>query len=146
MRKQNNPQTPNPQPNLIPHTPPTPLPPPPNPLTIHIKHIRHRNHQRRKTPRDTAPIIDANTLIQGSHDERQRGGEYAAHKGVCADGGGGVLRKGVDEVVQRGLEDHEEAGAHHEDAEAGEDPVVVWGGGEACEKLAGGEEGAAGGC
>ena len=55
--------------------------------------------------------------------QRKDAGEEAAQKGVDCDRTGRVLLKGVDEIVQRGLEDGEEAKANKDGSDDGCDPV-----------------------
>lgn len=122
------------------HTPATPLTRLPNPLPKDIKHKRHRNQQRREAARDTRSRPNANVVIHGTHDERERARQTGAQKGIGGDSGGGVLGEGIDEIVERSLEDGEETRAHHRDADAEHDPMNGGIGRPAHEELTAGEE------
>lgn len=70
-------------------------------------------------------------MIQGGNDERESACEARPQEGIGRHGGSGVLRKSVDEVVEGGLEDCEEARSQEYEAYARYDPVVVRGRGPA---------------
>ena len=104
--------------NLIKHTPPTPLTRPPHPLPKNIKHKRHRNQQRRKPPRNTTRGPDPNIMIQRANNQRKRAGETTPQERVSRNSRRRVLRKRINEVIQRGLENREKASPHHNEPDA----------------------------
>jgi len=61
----------------------------------------------------------------GVHEQREAPREDAPQEGVRRDRAGRHLLEGIDEVVERGLEDGEEAEAHAGRADLGADPVHV---------------------
>lgn len=63
-------------------------------------------------------------MQHGTYEERECGSAEAPQESVCGDGAGGVAAlKSVDEVVECGLEDGEEADADEGRADARGDPV-----------------------
>lgn len=66
-------------------------------------------------------------MEHGTHKQRKDAREQRTQERVCGDGAGGVPLEGVDEVVERGLEDGEEAEAHAGEADAGRKPEDVRG-------------------
>lgn len=62
-------------------------------------------------------------MIQRRNNKRERARETATQERICGYRRRSVQCESVDEVVQRGLEDGEEACPHHHEADAGNDPV-----------------------
>lgn len=56
-------------------------------------------------------------------EERKRARKHTAQEGIRRDGAGSDLLERIDKVVQRSLEDSEEAEAHEDGADNGADPV-----------------------
>ena len=75
---------------------------------------------------DGVAPVDADVVVHGADEEGEGAGEEGAEEHVGGDGAGAVAREGVDEVVERGLEDGGEADAREEDADDG-GPVVHFG-------------------
>nr|POE94622.1 hypothetical protein CFP56_16859 [Quercus suber] len=94
----------------------------PQPLPVDPEQIWNRDQHDRTEREDAQPPADAEVAQHGRDKERKGAGEGAAQEGVGGNGAGGVALKGVDEVVERGLEDGEEAEAHEGDGDAGHEP------------------------
>jgi hypothetical protein len=77
------------------------------------------------------------------HKQRKRRRKHASKEGIGGNGRGGEFLKRVDQIVERCLEDGEEAEAHADQPDHGRDPWDVFGGCPAeDEKPAGEEDGA----
>ncbi len=111
-----------------------------DPLAVDVEHIRHGDQQRREPGGDAHAGPDADVVIQGADDEGEGAGEARAQEGIRRDGGGRVRLERVDQVVEGGLEDGEEARAEHDEPDARDDPVDVLAGGPARHELAGAEQ------
>ncbi len=64
-------------------------------------------------------------MKHGSHNERKCTRKAGTQKGIRSHGTSSVLRKRVDEVVERSLENVDEALADHEETDDRDDPVDV---------------------
>ncbi|KAG8413361.1 hypothetical protein J3458_012930 [Metarhizium acridum] len=119
---------------------PRPLGLGPHAPAILVKDKGHGDQQRGKPAGDAGPRPYAEIVVQRPYDQRKGAGKARAQKGIRRNGRGGVRLEGVDEVVEGGLEDGEEAGPEHDEAEARDDPVDGRAGGPSEQELAGAEE------
>lgn len=117
-----------------------PLPAGPDPSSVDVEQIRDGNQRDSYEPQGAGCPVNAHLAEHDAREEREAAGEQAAEESICRDGAGSVLLEGIDEVVQGGLEDGEEAEAHGDGAGVGADPVDVLCAGPAEDEQAGGEE------
>lgn len=89
-----------------------PLPARPDPRSIDVEQVRDGDERDSHESQRAGRPIDAHLAEHDAREEREAAGEQAAEESICGDGAGGVLLEGIDEVVQGGLEDGEEAEAH----------------------------------
>lgn len=102
---------------------PRPLPSRADPLPKDIEQIRDRNQRDGHEPKHTRRPVHAHLTEHDVREERETAGEETAEEGVGRDRARRDLLERVDEVVQRRLEDGEEAEAHEHGADEGPDPV-----------------------
>lgn len=79
-------------------------------------------------------------MIHRSHDQRKRSRETRSQKRIRRNRRGGIQLKRVDQVIQRRLEDGEEARSEHHQPDARDDPVHARVRRPACEELTAAEE------
>lgn len=99
-----------------------PLPLRPNPPPTRIKHKRHRNQRHANKAQQARRPRDAQVVVQRARDQRKRAGEATPHERVGRHRARAVLGKRVDQIVDRALEDGEEAKAHARGRDVGRDP------------------------
>lgn len=99
------------------HTRPTPLATGPNAPSPFSKEKRHGHEEDGDDAEDGVAPVDADVVVHGPDEEGEGAGEHGAQEHVGGDGAGAVAREGVDEVVERRLEDGREADAREEDAD-----------------------------
>jgi hypothetical protein len=85
----------------------------------------HRHQHRRHTPKQGTRPLNAHTIEHEGRKQRKNATEAGAHEGVCGDSRGGEHEVCVNDVVEQGEEDGEDAEAGEEAAEHGDDPVRV---------------------
>ncbi len=88
----------------------------------HPKDKRDGDQQHGKEAKYAGRPPVPQTVIHRVDEEREDGGQGAAQKGVGGDGAGAVGLKGVYQVIQRALEDCEEAEADERGADKGSYP------------------------
>lgn len=118
----------------------TPLISSPDPSPVDVKYEGHGNQQAREACEDARTRPYSDVVVHGRHDQRERGSEAAPQEGVRRHGARGVYLEGVDEVVQRGLEDGIEAAPGEVEADDGHDPGDARVRGPARDELAAGEQ------
>lgn len=75
-----------------------------------------------------------------THKQRKHGSKYRSQESIRSDGGCGVALERIDEVVECGLEDREEAESHADESYTGSQPENMVGGGPAENEESGGKE------
>jgi len=96
--------------------------------SINIKQVRNRNERRSNETQNTARPWYTQIMEHRINKQRESCRKHTPQKGICSDGRGGEFLERVDQVVERGLEDGEEAEAHAYQPDHGRDPGDAFGG------------------
>lgn len=122
------------------HTLPTPGTPRPQVFAAHVEQKRNHDHPSADETDQARRPADAQVVIHGRNHDGQDAGHDATEQGVGRHRARGVPLEGVDDVVQRRLEDGDDAGPGHDQPDHGRDPVEMGGRRPAREEDAAGEE------
>lgn len=117
-----------------------PFPSSSNPLPINIKQIRDRNERHAQKPQYGGSPIDAQIMEHGIRKERKAAREQTPKKRIRGDSTSRKSLERVDQVIQRSLENSEEAESHKHGADVGPDPVDMGRAGPGEDEEAGSEE------
>jgi hypothetical protein len=90
-----------------------------------VKDNGHRHQHRGHTPKQGTRPLNAHTIEHESRKQRENAPEAGAHESVCGDSRGGKHEVCVNDVVEQGEKDGEDAEAGEKAAEHGDDPVYV---------------------